>query len=168
MPRECIEVSTTVEVLKIGVPALLIAVGWFVVHVLNTKRELQYLQKSTGAEHCDLLIALAGKLDADVRAYHTGERDMAMERRVLAQFTNLGLLISSLRDFGLAPEQFVQVVSNFTDLRAFSTGWHFQDEHTGKVNSESEELGAIDIAMSVFVTSVVLAKTTFVKPLTLN
>jgi hypothetical protein len=148
------------EWLKIIVPACVIVLGWAVVHRLAKERERAILRGKVLARHCDATIERANSIRELAAKYHLEARNVQAERRLLASFTDLGIMCSAFDGFAVPSITSNAVLIAQNDFKIAATGFHFQDEHVQPEPPDSEKLADIDVCCAVLSQLVLQVKVT--------
>lgn len=146
------------EVLKVLLPAALIMLGWIIVHDLSQERDIATARRKALLEQLDLLLKLSEEVLAWVLEYHAKSRDEALERKIVALFSYMGMIVSSLEDLGLDHEAKRALIEAHNGFKRGSTGHHFSDEHDAAWACNSGEIQAIDLLQGVFRSLLVQAR----------
>lgn len=155
---------TCAEFLKFFIPSVVVVLGWVVVHWLTKEREKDAYLRKVAVEHCDSLIEAASALQESVFLYHSKPRDKALEQRIVARFSTLGMMCSVVHRFGLPESIQSFLLDAFLDFKIASTGWHFQDEHDAPCPPDSEKLSAVGVTFAIFANQAQQVKLNLVCP----
>lgn len=108
---------------------VLIMAGWWAVHVLSARRDRDKARREMRAKAAEGAATQATALMEDAFAYHTSERDEALERRIKVRLQDLGHEIEALRASGADGRELGACRAALIALRRSVTGQHFEDEH---------------------------------------
>lgn len=132
------------------VSAILVVIGWFVVHKAQSNRERRKQIREYVVDLCDDL----AELETLALGYHTTPREEAKEQEIISKLGRLEKACSTLPRF-LESQKFfkaVQPVKLTMDgrrmqvLRKAMTLNHFGDEHTGALGRQDEYILNLELA----------------------
>lgn len=137
------EPSAIAEVLKFLAQAVIVGLGWFVVHRLSAQRDRDKARRELVVKSTDSLDSQVDTLFAVAKRYHLVARDVSAELQLKMMLQDLAtrtVALSALCDTeaNLAPCR-----AEIGALRRAITGQHFEDEHLHALTDEHEQLQLI-------------------------
>jgi len=127
------------EIIKFGGQAIFIVVGWIVVNKLSIKREKDKARNDIIVKSVDSLCDLIDRLFDSARTYHSkAERDRDAEVKMKMSIQDLSLRVASLQDLTGYIPSYIECQDDVIRLRQAITSNHFEDEHTGSAELNSE------------------------------
>jgi hypothetical protein len=136
--------SAVSEILKFGGQALIVALGWFVVHKLSIKRDTDKARREMVAKAADGLSDLTDQIFAMSIKYHmTADRDSASEASVLMKLSDLGCRLGSLASLVSEGSVLEECTHAVVGLRQAVTKQNFQDQHEAALTMESQTIQMI-------------------------
>lgn len=128
--------------------AVVVGIGWGVVHRLSANRDRDKARRELVVKSADSLIEAVGPILTEARAYHLDERREGAELRLKMALQDLAMRVHGLSDVCTMESVLAPCRSEVAALRRSITGKHFEDEHLGPVDSGDQQLEAIaDAAM---------------------
>lgn len=137
------EVCAGPELLRLLIPAVLIIVGWLVVHSQTAARDKEKARREVIAETSDALASQVSSILSIARTYHLSERDLEREVTIKMLLQDLSLQTSELSEICKDGATLGSCRSAIRSLRRSVTGQHFEDEHDGPLRSGHEQLECI-------------------------
>lgn len=126
--------------------AVVVGIGWYVVHMLTMQREREKALRDAVLASVDGIADAVTELLACAQQYHRQERDIADEVRIKMDLQDLSIRLNSLSDIYLETSPLAQSRSKVTGLRKAITGQHFEDEHNGPLVSSDQQYETIAAA----------------------
>lgn len=122
---------------------IFILLGWVVVHKLSVKRDFDKARREMLVKAMDVLSDEITKIFSLARDYHTGDRDISTEQTIKMLLQDVSGRISMLSDISLDSRELSFCKDSIISLKKTITGLHFEDEHTGKLEVENQQIQAI-------------------------
>lgn len=126
--------------------AIVVGVGWYVVHKLTTNREREKALRDAVLDSVDTIAGSVTDLLACAQQYHRKERDIADEIRIKMDLQDLSIRLNSLSDIYLEASPLAHCRSKVTGLRKAITGQHFEDEHYAPLTATDQQYQSIAAA----------------------
>ena len=123
--------------------AIVIGVGWWVVHALSLRRERDKARRELVAKTTDSMGDAVTSILIECRAYHLQLRESASELRLKMSLQDLAMRAAGLSDICSNPELLSTCRSDIAGLRRAITGQHFEDEHLDPLGDGDAQLQAI-------------------------
>ena len=120
-----------------------LGVGWFVVHHLSARRDLDKARKDLIVKSVDGLYESMNTLLTDARNYHTSERSVGSEIKLKIALQDLLMRLNGLSDLGVSTAQLGMCRKSLGRARQAITGLHFEDEHEGPISESSNQVQEI-------------------------
>ena len=127
--------------------AIVVVLGWVVVHWLSAKRDLSKARLEAISSACNGLIADASRLLTAAREYHIGLRSDTAEIGLKMALQDMSTMTLSLRDICDDRATLAQCRGDIATARRVITGSHFEDEHDAPLQATAPQLE--EIAMAV-------------------
>lgn len=119
-----------------------IFLGWWVVHHLSIKRDIDKSRRDTISSSVDKLCELVDKIVIAAHDYHSSERDSQNENFLKRSLQDLSVRASSLKDL-LDYDKCKPIWLSVVNLKRSITGQHFEDEHIGKLDKKNIQFESI-------------------------
>lgn len=113
--------------------ALVVGLGWLVVHKLSSARDRDKARREMVAKSVDGLAETLNALFLEVRTYHLNARDVACELKIKMTLQDMAMRAIALSDICSEQPSLAQCRADIASLRRAITGKHFEDEHTGQL-----------------------------------
>lgn len=123
--------------------AIVIGLGWVVVHRLSVSRDRDKSRREMVASSADGLAESLSSLLAEAKGYHMKERNVGSELRIKMTLQDSTMRASSLSDICLDGTVLAQCRGDIAALRRAITGRHFEDEHTEILVETDNQLQSI-------------------------
>lgn len=124
--------------------AVVIIVGWWVVHNLSARRDRDKARRDLVVEAADRLSDSADELLNQAVTYHTAsERDLAAERRIKMGLQDLVLQLNEIEGVCGGLHLVSACRSSVGAARRAITGKHFEDEHMSGLSESEDQLQLI-------------------------
>jgi hypothetical protein len=126
--------SIEVELLRFFGQAVVVIVGWAVVHWLSGRRARQEAQRKLLIEECGVLIAAVEKNFFEAFAYHTEMRISSRESKLNLALTDITERVGLIMQITNA-NSVRSLASKVIELKQSCTLSHFEDEHSDAISS---------------------------------
>jgi hypothetical protein len=123
--------------------AVVVIVGWWIVHLLSEKRDWEKARREMTAKSADAMIDMTTTLHADSRAYHLADRNDSLEVRIIGSLQDFGARTNALGEICSDASSLALCATEIIRLRQAITLEHFADEHTAALHSGDKQLEAI-------------------------
>ena len=137
-----------VELLKWVTQALVVGVGWLVVHRLSAQRDRDKARREMVAKSADSLVDAVTSLLVEAREYHLSERDVGKELRIKMALQDTAMRASSLSEISQDESVLAPCRADIAALRRAITGAHFEDEYEGALAESESQFQEIADAVS--------------------
>ena len=121
------------EVARIILPALLIIIGWVIVHILSSKRDVSNSKREIISKTADDFCEVVDSLLIKANQYHSQPRNATLEIEIKITLSDLSLRISSLVPITKKQQTLSSCLQSVVSLRQAITREHFEDEHTSPI-----------------------------------
>lgn len=135
--------STAAEFFKWVGQAIVVGLGWLVVHHLSVKRDRENSRREMLAASADGLAEALGALLAEGREYHLRGRSVSTELRIKMTLQDLAMRVSGLSDLCQETAHLASCRSDIGAVRRAITGRHFEDEHIVQLHEADTQLESI-------------------------
>lgn len=123
--------------------ALVVVIGWVVVHKLSATRERDKSRREMVVRSADHLIdALSAHL-FDAHKYHLSERSVEEELKIKMTLQDMAMRASGLSEIVRDELLLAPCRTEIAGVRRSVTGRHFEDEHEGPLPESSEQVQAV-------------------------
>lgn len=120
---------------------VLIAVtGWGVSHILTVRRDGDRFRREVLGKEVDMILAMVANTFDMALEYHTQDRNICLERKILIAIDRLSHRVQNLPLTRLDQEQKSRAVERIIDYKIAITGKHFEGDHDGPIEGESNQL----------------------------
>ena len=143
--------TVAAELVKFLGQAVIVVVGWWVVHQLSSARDRDKSRRELVAKSADALADALGPLLIEAREYHLTARDVARELQLKMALQDLSMRASGLSEVCSDESFLAPCRGDIGGLRRAITGVHFEDEHL-------EPSGATDSQLQVVAEAVLRAR----------
>lgn len=109
--------------------AIVVSAGWYVVHRLSAKRDLDKSRRELVAKSADALVDSLSEVLQLARKYHLETRDVGAEINLKMTIQDLSQRVNAMADICEGAEHVAACRSALIALRRAITGLHFEDEH---------------------------------------
>jgi hypothetical protein len=123
--------------------AIVVGLGWFVVHRLSVKRDMDKARRELVADSADALVESLNSLLADALKYHRAERDQANELHLKMALQDLAVRAAGLSDICRDERLLTPCRTEIAGARKAITGKHFEDEHDGPLSEADPHLQTV-------------------------
>ncbi|MEP7099933.1 MAG: hypothetical protein ABI781_05455 [Burkholderiales bacterium] len=131
------------ELFKLVVQALLIVVGWMVVHRQAARRYLDKARREMVAKSADAMSDQVTQIMANSRTYHTSVRDESIEIGLKSALQDVSLQAVELAEICKDAQVLTALRSSLLALRRSVTAVHFEDEHDHALPRQDRQLESI-------------------------
>lgn len=122
---------------------VIIAIGWWIVHVLSARRDRDKARREMVAKSCDSLSSSLSDLMTEARRYHCADRDVNGEQQIKMHIQDIAQSVSGLRLICSDTTYLNPCRSSIRGVRVAVTGKHFEDEHDGALSANDSPLQSI-------------------------
>jgi hypothetical protein len=137
------EGSTAGEFLKWLGQALVLGVGWVVVHRLSALRDRDKARREMVAASASDLMEVIDDIFHCARQYHLKPREISAELRIKMSIQDVAARIAGLSDVCNAEAVLAPCRTEIGGVRRAITGHHFEDEHEGALQPSDKQLEVI-------------------------
>lgn len=148
---------------KILLNALVIIFGWWIVHILSSRRDSEKMKKESSIKVIDEAVKMLEEISLLGIKYHTTERNEIEEFDLKSKIQNFSRFIYTIEKFIGKENSILQCTTNIKKLRQAITSQHFEDEHTDKLNCSNIILNEVADIHLTFRQTLIEAKFSILK-----
>lgn len=137
------------ELAKIGLPTIMVIIGWAVVNNQAVIREKEKARRELIAKSADDLCDSVDKLFEYANNYHSSIRDNKLEMQIKIAQNDLSLHVSSLVPITQDKLKLTNCLTSVIKLRQAVSGNHFEDEHLGPISNSSIHEGIAEASLGM-------------------
>lgn len=123
--------------------AVVVVIGWVVVHKLSTARDRDKSRREMVVKSADQLIDALTTHLAAAHDYHLKKRDVPTELKLKMALQDMAIRAQGLSDVLNDEQVLAPCRAEVALVRRAVTGQHFEDEHDGAVDDNAPQLQAI-------------------------
>jgi hypothetical protein len=142
-PDDCSSCFTTAMNSQFLFNAVVVGVGWLIVHYLSKKRDLDKARRELIAKSVDSLIQAMTSLLGDARKYHSSARSLELEVQIKMSIQDIAESVSGLKSLIQDKGHVASCQLSVRKVRAAITGAHFEDEHSEPLDGNSGTMQTI-------------------------
>jgi hypothetical protein len=138
------------ELGKFASNAVVILIGWGVVHYLSARRDLVKARKDLIVKCTEGVEAAANDLLSKAISYHINARDLPLERDIKVSIQDMAQRLAALDKICTDTSIRQRCSGRIIALRQAITGSHFEDEHAAPVSESDPKIQDIAQRVSEF------------------
>jgi len=137
------EPSTLSEFWKWVGQAVVVVIGWAVVHRLSAARDRDKARREMVVKSADQLIDALGTHLSAAHDYHLKARDVDAELKIKMAIQDMAIRAQGLSDVLKDEQALATCRAEVALVRRTVTGQHFEDEHEGALSENAPQVQAI-------------------------
>lgn len=123
--------------------ALVVGIGWFVVHRLSAARDRDKSRREMVVKSTDSLSDGLNTLFSSARDYHLNSRSVETELAIKMALQDLSMRVASLSEVFSDQSVLAPCRADIVAVRRAISGRHFEDEHEGPLPESDQQYQAI-------------------------